>query len=515
MKAVYDKLDLGLILDAPGWDLPPGAFTDSRNVRYRDGAAEKIRGHSQAFGDLSATANWIETITDGTNVFYVYADLGNIYATDGTTHSLISTISYSAGVNLSWSGGHYHGYLVLTDGVLDPQTWEPGLSNKVAGMDSTAGWPASTKCEIIRPFKDFIVAMKVTEAGAYNPRLLRWSESALAGNLPTTWDYTDPANDSGRVELGQTTDLLVDCLPLRDVNMVYKEQHTWIMEFIGGSSVFAFRQVFSQAGMLTQNCAAVFESRHFLVTDHDVIVHDGNDATSILDKKARRWLFNVLDSDNYSRSFVVGDYRNREMLFCFPQQGRSFANLALVWSWQDGSIYIRDLGTPMTHGVSGFLPSATAQTFDASSGSFEGETRDFDEQQYQASEQYIIFTDSAATKAYQNDDGEDFDGTSMSVYMERENLPLTKDISLFKRVMRVYPRVLGTQGDTIAIKIGMRDSLDGTVTWSSPQTFTIGTDYKVEFRESSRLFDIRFDYTGSNPLRVFGYEVEFEPEGYR
>lgn len=515
MKAVHNNLDLGLVIDVPAWKLPPGAFTDSRNVRYRDGAAEKIKGYTQTFGDLSATANWIETITDGTNVFYVYADLGNIYATDGTTHALISTISYSAGIDLSWSGGFYHGYLILTDGVLDPQSWSPSLSNKVAGLDSTGGWPASTKCQVIRPFKDFLVALRVTESGTYNPRLVRWSESALAGTLPSTWDYTDPANDSGRTELGQTTDLLVDCLPLRDFNIIYKEQHTWLMDYVGGSSVFGFRQAFSQVGMLTENCARAFSAKHFVVTDHDVVVHDGNDALSILNKKSRRWLFNTIDSDNFRRSFVVADYSNREMMFCFPEQGQSYANLALVWSWQDNSVHIRDLGNPMTHGVTGLQPSGTATTFDTVTGDFEAQTDPFDLQNYNAGEQAVIFTDSADIKAYKDDDGQNFDGTAMTVYLERQNLPLTQDINMVNRVMAVYPKVLGTSGDTIAIKIGVRSAVDGTVTWSAAQTFTIGTDYRVHFRVSGRLFDIRYDYTGSNPLRLFGYDIEFEPEGYR
>jgi len=515
MLAKHDKLIDGAILDVPAWELPPGAFSDSRNVRYRDGAAEKIRGYSQVLGDLSTTAAWVTTIIDGTNVFYVYADAANVYATDGTTHALVSTISYSAGVDLAWTGGHYHGYLVLTDGILDPQTWNPGLSNKVAGMDSTAGWPASTKCQVIRPFKDFIVALRVTEGGTYNPRLLRWSESALAGALPTTWDYTDPANDSGRTELGQTTDLLVDCLPLRDVNMVYKEQHTWMMQFVGGSGVFDFRQIFSQVGMLTENCAAAFQEKHFLVTDHDIVIHDGNEAVSILNQRARRSLFNLIDTDNFKTSFVVPDYRNREMIFCFPESGQTYATLALVWSWQENNIYYRDLGSPMAHGVSGLLPPTASQTFDGATGTFDGQTRLFDEQQFSALEQYVVFADSAATKAYQNDDTEQYDGTTMAVYLERDNLPLIKDINSFKRIMRIYPHILGTTGDTIQIKIGTRDAVDGAPTFGPAQDFTIGTDYKLDFRVSGRLFDIRIDYAGANTFRLFGYDVEFETEGYR
>lgn len=515
MRAQHDNLRDGLVLDVPAWELPPGAFTDSRNVRYRDQAAEKIRGYSQTLGELSVTASFITTITTQSTVFYVYADSSNIYGTDGTTHALISTISYSAGADLNWNGGHYHGYLILNDGVLDPQSWDPGLSNRVAGLDSTGGWPASTKCEVIRPFKDFLVALRVTESGTYNPRLLRWSESALAGNLPTTWDYTDPANDSGRVELGQTTDFLVDCLPLRDVNMVYKQHHTWLMQFVGGSGVFDFRQVFKEVGMLSEDCARSFQERHFVVTDHDVVVHDGNEAVSILNRRMRSWLFNTLDSDNYKRSFVVADYANREMLFCFPETGASAPNLALVWSWQENNLYVREFGSGMNHAVTGLLPNETATTFDGLSDAFDELTLGFDEASFNASERYVIFADAEDTKAYQDGNGEDFNGTAMSVYLERANLPLMKDINRFKRVMRVYPKVLGTKGDTISVQCGTREAVDGVVTWGPAQEFRIGVDYKVEFRLSARLFDIRFEYAGSNRWRLFGYDVEFEPEGYR
>ena len=53
------------------------------------------------------------------------------------------------------------------------------------------------------------------------------------------------------------------------------------------------------------------------------------------------------------------------------------------------------------------------------------------------------------------------------------------------------------------------------MTWSDPVTFTIGSDWKADFRLSGRVFDIRFEYNGANDFRVFGYDVEYEREGYR
>ncbi len=515
MKFSADNLALGTFLDTPEWKLEAGVMTDSLNVRYRDGAAEKIKGYSQVLGDLSATANYITMLTDGATVFYVYANLGDIYGTDGTTHTKISTISYSATADLAYNGGFFHGYLVFTEGVLDPQSWDPGLANKVAGLDGTGGWPASTKCEVIRPFRDFLVALRIDEGSGFNRRLIRWSESSLAGNLPTTWDYTDPQNDSGRTELGQTYDNLVDCLPLRNANIVYKQQHTWAMEHVGGSNVFNFRQIFSQVGMLTENCAKPFKNMHFVVTDHDVVVHDGNGAESVLERKARRWLFNRIDSDNYKRSYVVADYRNREMIFCYPEPGQDFPEQALVWNWQENNVYPRALGNPMAAAITGLLPAASATTFDGATETFASIAREFDEQQANASKQYVIFGRGDGLKAYQDDDTEQFDGVGMSTYLERSHLPLVGDISLFKRVLSVFPHVDGTAGDTFEVRIGTRNSFDAAVSWSSYKTFTIGTDYKLDFRLSARLFDIRFRYTGSNAWRIFGYDIEFNPEGYR
>jgi hypothetical protein len=77
-------------------------------------------------------------------------------------------------------------------------------------------------------------------------------------------------------------------MPLRDSLMIYKEFNTWIAEYVGGQDIFSFRQVFSQIGMLTENCAITFGSNQLVLTDNDLVLHDGNSAQSIADKRTRR-----------------------------------------------------------------------------------------------------------------------------------------------------------------------------------------------------------------------------------
>ena len=49
--------DVGVILDTPPVSLPPNAFTNARNVRFRDGAVRKMEGEVDIFEGLT---DWFE-----------------------------------------------------------------------------------------------------------------------------------------------------------------------------------------------------------------------------------------------------------------------------------------------------------------------------------------------------------------------------------------------------------------------------------------------------------------------
>ena len=512
MRQSIDNLATGISPDLPDWNLPDGAWSDSRNVRYRDGAVEKMRGHEEIWGDLSATAIWAAPISDGSNYFWVYGSTTALYATDGTTHANVSSATYTAGLDLAWSGGAYNGYMVANCGTSPPQTWVPSLANKFTEL---ANWPATTLCQVLRPFRNYLVALRVSESGSYNPRLLRWSSSALPGGLPNTWDYTDPSYDAGRVELAQTGDLLVDCLALRDFNIIYKEQHTWLMEFIGGFDVFGFRQLFSNVGMLTENCGAAFSTNHLVLTDNDIVVHDGNQVQSVANNRLRSWLFSRINTSRYKRSFVVANHRAREIWICIPEAGYDYPNLAVIWNWQDDKWYVRDLSQPLSYAATGVV-SGTAVTFDADTpGTFDGGVGSFDEESYSAFEQRLVMLNASSPTAYQADSGELYGGVTPTCYALRRSINLGRDIFRTSRLMRIFPKVLGTPGDTLRIRIGVRDAIDASVAWQGPYIYTIGVDHKVDVRVNGRVVDIQFEYIGTNTFRLFSFDLEYEPQGYR
>lgn len=506
----------GFITDQPDMSLPNGAWTDSRNVEYRDGAAEKCPGYTQALGNLSLTAIWASPMTDGANLFWAYASPTVMYATDGTTHTNITgSITLGASDDLNYSGGPFHGYLLVNDGQAIPQSWAPGLGNDLVSLTA---WPAVTlTCKVMRTFKDFIFAFRITDNGSYNPREIRWSDRAPPGGLPLSWDFADPTNQAGKNELGQTQDAIVDGAPLRDSLVIYKENHTWLADYIGTDDIFSFRQVFTQIGLLSERCAISFGGQHLVWTDQDIVIHNGNDAKSILDSRVRRWLFSRINTNRYRRSFAVADYRRRTAYFCFPESGRDWPTMALAWNWVEDTFHPYDLGGAKTWAENGLVPGDFI-TIDELVGTMDGLGGTIDDLGGASPfSGYVMFTDATAPRAYQGNTGETYNGTPMTCYAERTGI--TKDLRGIRRIRRIYPKVIGAAGDTLRFYVGVRRVENAAVMWNGPYPFTIGTDYKIDLGRgrgiSGRILDFRVEYGGSSTFRLYGIDIEHDPDGLR
>ncbi len=118
-------------------------------------------------------------------------------------------------------------------------------------------------------------------------------------------------------------------------------------------------------------------------------------------------------------------------------------------------------------------------------------------------------------QALQADTGELFNGSTMTAYIERSNIGLTRDVGSMKRVRRIMPKIYGTAGDTISVYVGARATPDSAITYSGPFAFTVGTDYKVDCRVSGRFISIKIQYAGTNTFRMSGFDIEFDSDGNR
>jgi hypothetical protein len=264
--------------------------------------------------------------------------------------------------------------------------------------------------------------------------------------------------------------------------------------------------------MLTQWCAAAFEGKHAVLSTDDLIVHDLNQVQSIVNKRMRRWLFNQINPAYYHRCFVVPNHKNREIWTCFPSSGAEFPDLALVWNWAENTTAVREIGFECPHMNWGTVNSTTGTTFDADVGEFNAASGAFDGQAFNPSVTSVLMANPGSTKLLQLDDSGDLDGQVFNKRLIREALPFD-DFLRYKRIRRVFPKLISTSGEQFDIYIGTRDTFEDDVVWSAPETYTVGTDAFVNFRESGRIIDLRIEYNGTQTFRLHGFDIEWDPDG--
>jgi len=48
--------------------------------------------------------------------------------------------------------------------------------------------------------------------------------------------------------------------------VIYKQNATWVADYVAGADVLGFRQLFGQSGLLTQDCLGILPAGHAVLT---------------------------------------------------------------------------------------------------------------------------------------------------------------------------------------------------------------------------------------------------------
>lgn len=503
--------EFGVINDIPMHELPPNAWSSGRNVRIENGYVKKQKGQSSVYPTVQVSPYWVMPVQVGSTYYWVYGGLTKTYQTDQSTHTEItkSATTYAATALIRWNGGVLNGIVIANNSVDNPQQWTgTGL------MTDLANWPANTKAKVIRPFLYHLVALDVTESSTRYPRMVRWSHPADPGAVPSSWDYTDTTKDAGRIELSETNGFCVDCLPLRNVNVIYKEDSVFGMQFVGGQSVFRFFPMFMEFGIFSRDCMMEFYGKHVVLGKDDITIHDGQSMKSIVDARHRKWIQGKLaTAGSFSENaFVCANYQNSEMLFCLPEtSAANGCTLALVWNWRDNTFGMRDL-PGIYHANNGLItPTTTATQWNTDTQSWDNDPTTWDELTYSnAANKLLMASPGSTPKLYLFDDTEKFDGTGMTSYIERTGLSLTGSQSV-NLVTRIWPRMETTPTDTtVNVYVGSQMTAADTIVWNGPYAFNPSTQQYVDCLVSARYHGIRFESTGDISWKLNGYDIEFE-----
>lgn len=206
-------------------------------------------------------------------------------------------------------------------------------------------WPPNQYCESLRCYHNYLIALNLSKKGEQGERVaspykVMWSNLARPGK-PPDWAISDPQSDAGAMSLLEGRDAVVDGLTLGEQFFVYKTHSTWQMDWVGGEWIFQFRRSFSNLGALARNCVVAVERHHFVLSENDVVLHDGTNLVSVLTHKVRRWLFRHLNEAYRERSFVYHNPLRYEVFVFFPMDDSPVPNMAVVYNYRTETAAIR------------------------------------------------------------------------------------------------------------------------------------------------------------------------------
>ena len=518
-----------IVEDVPAAEVPPEFWTQMSNFYMRVGYAQRISGVSQFF------LNWTDEPLNLTNVFsstlnfWVVMGKSTIQVIDqGGAVNDITPLVYAAPILPSESNQTIiNGFPVQNFRQSPPSFWDLNTSNICAPLP---GWPAATTARSIRTFSNFLFAMNLDEGGNVFPTKLRWSNAAEPGTVPTEWTAT-ATNNAGDASLADTAGGIVDGAALRGQFMIYKQHATYAANFVGGSFVFTFRKFLSTSGIMARNCVTEAMGNHIVMTDGDIIIHDGQNVRSLVDEKLRRFVFLQIDPVNFANSFVFNYRAAKEVWICFPTQGFVEPNVAVVWDYAHDKLSIRELSETWSHAESGLvLASTQALDWDSQTETWNESAGSWNRAQFTGAFERVLASVAVSTDVGDNvvdgnsrllfvdDTSTNRDDTAIVGQITRESLDLGWPEAL-KYVRRVWPRIEGSTGTVLKVRIGVQDEPSEGISWSPQQDFAVNVDDFLNFDQSGRYISVRIEDDGApgatpNPSwRVHGFDLEYTFQG--
>lgn len=509
----------GLIVDLAENELPLEGWTDAQNVRFTVLGVEKALGDASIYPGAPVEPYFIIPIRVSGVATWAYASAGKLYAISGSdspTHENITRAAggdYSAVAATKWSGGNFNGIGIFNNPVDVPQSWIPtSFATKATNL---ANWPAALRCKTMRPFRNYLVAMDLTNSGTNYPTAIRWSHSADPASVPTSWDITDETKDAGEYYFNETGGAVVELVPMRDEALLYKTDAIWGMSYIGGVFIWKFRKVSSITGIPCKNAAVEFKpGQHFIWTGDDLVVTDGQTLTSVADSRVKD-LLRRINVNTYTGAFCVNNPNKSEVWFCFTEDSDIFrATTALIWNWKTGAWGERDLDNLNTVVTGTIFPSSA---WDSDSFTWDSDTATWTDAVTGVSRSRLLGAN--ATSFLYTEVGQYVNDATYTSYVERRALGIPfeqdapPDISSWKFCREIWPRISGDSGTEIQVTIGTQTEIGGAVTWEDAQTFTIGTDVKLNCTVTGRMFALRFESTGLGSWVLNGYDLEVDYAG--
>ena len=525
----------GVLTDPNPYNLPITGFTSANNIRFDEGKVRRapvFRTIKDSLGFDPRAAFGIVPDSGFDTVLMVSDDYdikeyANGTITDrtgsitGSTDPRPFTVSSLADVT----------YINRPDRV---PVYRVGSGTNFADLTH---WDSTWRAEALRPFSDFLLGLNITQGLTNFPNRVRFSNLVSANSIPDSWDETDTTKSAGFNDLVQMQTPIVDGAQLGTNFIIYSSTEAMLMEFVGGVFIFNFRKLFSDEGIINQNCVVEADNKHFVFGVSDIYEHDGVTKKSICDEKTRNFIFKGLNFANANRCFVLHNKTLDEIYFCY-QSGDSLVNFpdtarcnrAAVYNIRSGTWSFMDLPN-VSAGTTANVD--TVSTYAASTAQYDNIGGSYYDQEDSKNRHTVLVgnTDSSngltSAKIYGLDLADE-GSMAFNVDTEATKPPFVERIGMdldeirepldgYKVVTRMLPQV-ATENSTdtnLTIEFGASDIPNNTPTYSTTATFDISSDYKVDSRASGRYLSYKFSKASSDyaDFELSGFDLDVTTTG--
>lgn len=534
----------GIVSDIHPYDLPPNVFSAGVNVRFENGTVSRgpvARGvfdltafdpeftPSYMFNVPPAVTGVESLVAIGSNFDKAYEIVGQTVV-DITAPEMVAAGDPDAPITHSFLGAVTY---------INRRSHVPFMRRQAdITFTPLTNWDPDWRCAVLRPYKDFLIALDVRKGAAEFPQMVKWSDITGYGDEPPSWDATLTTNSAGENVLNEMKGRILDGQTLRDTFMLYGENEVWAMTYTGGQFIFDFRKRFDDVGVIAPNCVVEVDGQHYVFDRNDIIVHDGASKRSIVHGINKDFIYRGLIRDLQHLSFVTHNPTLNEISFCYPSQDRltgfsnptTGCNRAAVFNYRRNSWTFYDL--PNVRSATNAV-IATGQSWDDTApatwqdigGTFMGDGS-FNDRHHV----FVSRADPSMGISANRLIGFDLiNGGRLSkpvvpellkdAFVERVGLDLDENgvqISAYKSLLKIYPQIalIGTGGNT-TLQFGANDVSAVSPAWDNERSFDPATDYQVDVRRAGRYLSHRLRHTGNSDFSYSGFDATIKVRGKR
>ena len=520
--------EIGVISDQTPSDLPLNAWQKARNLRFADGAISRTSAFKFFDEPYTYSKRPVGIIEGGGTagagyLVTVFEDGTMEQRNSGQTTDVTPVTAVSSNTNQITSC--FLGGVTYVNRRTDLPLYR--LNPSDGAFTAITGWSASDRCQSLRSFKDFLIAVNVQKGATTYPVMVKWSDAAQAGAPPDNWDTANLSSLAGETILNDCRDSLVDSATLSDLNILYGETQTFRMDFIGAPLVFRFQKIFDDVGAIAENCVVEVDGRHYVFAQSDIFMHDGFSKQSIVSGRNAEYIFKNLDFASRDRCFVYHDRQRGEIAFCYPSASNDCqvpldqsngCNEAAIYNYRFNTWTFVDL--PSAIGTAYSSQSSEITWEDTNEWNTEtGSWLSFDGRRFSSLVLAATGFNTVVGKTYFVDD---LDGGYLSNLPDPDVLwPAYgewqyKDMDDFGKplygralIKRIVPQFYTSDPDaSVIIQFGQASRINSAIDWKPPYTMAVWEEDKYDTRISDRYLSMRIEMPIGVDVSFGGFDLD-------